>query len=199
MFADLDCTGLNCPECVLRARKALESARASFTVLVDNTTARNNVAIFARSAGCSVSIDDTGTGFLVSITPSAMSGIGVDELPAAPARAHLRKVVFIGSDEIGKGKRELGVTLMKMFLFTGPEAEDRPTTLIFMNSGVRLVTENEETAAYMKALVDRGTVVLVCGTCLDYYGLKEKLKAGSVSNMFEIQSTMISADLFISL
>ncbi|MHB8895383.1 MAG: DsrE family protein, partial [Candidatus Geothermincolia bacterium] len=82
---------------------------------------------------------------------------------------------------------------------TSAESDTAPSTLVFMNSGVRLVTENEETAAHVRALVDRGTEVLVCGTCLDYYGLSADLKAGRVSNMYEIQQAMIRADLLVSL
>ena len=66
-------------------------------------------------------------------------------------------------------------------------------------SGVRLVTENEETAASVKRLEQAGTEVLVCGTCLDYYGLKEALKAGTVSNIYEIQGKLIGASLLVSL
>jgi intracellular sulfur oxidation DsrE/DsrF family protein len=71
--------------------------------------------------------------------------------------------------------------------------------MIFMNSGVRLVTENDETITHLKTLEDRGVDIIACGTCLDYYSLKERLAAGRVGNMYEIQTTLIGADNLVAL
>jgi len=195
MKADIDCTGLKCPEPVLRTRAMLDTGPGPFTVLIDNDTARDNVRRFAQTAGCEVAVDETDGGFLVSIIPGASVKTASVSCPEARAGS----VMLIASDEIGTGEHELGKTLMKMFLYTASESDSPPSTLIFMNSGVRLVTENEETAAHVKKLEEAGTEVLVCGTCLDYYGLKEILKAGAVSNMYDIQSAMVGATLLVSL
>lgn len=88
---------------------------------------------------------------------------------------------------------------MKMFLYALTEGDEVPSTIVFANSGVRLVTENEETIAHVKSLEDSGAQVLVCGTCLDFYGLAESLKAGRVSNMYDIQQALIGASLLVSL
>lgn len=198
MEADLDCTGLKCPEPVLRTRKIIESECGPFTVLVDNDTARDNVLRFARSTGCGVEATDCEGGWLVSVVPGEAVPQATPEAVCAP-RAGTGRVVLISSDEIGKGEAELGRTLMKMFLYAATESETPPSALVFLNSGVKLVTENEETAAHVAKLEEGGALVLVCGTCLDYYGLKDKLKTGRVSNMYEIQATMIGADLLVSL
>ena len=198
MEADLDCTGLKCPEPVLRTRKIIESECGPFTVLVDNDTARDNVLRFARSTGCGVEATDCEGGWLVSVVPGETVPQATPEAVCAP-RAGTGRVVLISSDEIGKGEAELGRTLMKMFLYAATESETPPSALVFLNSGVKVVTENEETAAQVAKLEEGGALVLVCGTCLDYYGLKDKLKTGRVSNMYEIQATMIGADLLVSL
>ncbi|HEY5526900.1 MAG TPA: sulfurtransferase-like selenium metabolism protein YedF [Candidatus Anoxymicrobiaceae bacterium] len=201
MEVDIDCTGLLCPEPVLRTKKHLESAPGPFTVQVDNETARDNVSRFARTSGCEVSVLESDGKYQLTVTPPGDTRQAdlpeVEEAWCPPVEK--KTVLFISTDEVGKGERELGQTLMKMFLYTATESEIPPSTLIFINSGVRLVTENEETAAHVKKLEEAGAEVMVCGTCLDYYGLKEVLKAGRVSNMYDIQSAMIGADLLVSI
>lgn len=69
-----------------------------------------------------------------------------------------------------------------------------------MNSGVKLVAPGEEQVVEsVKKLIEQGTEVLVCGTCLDYYGLKEQLSVGEVSNMYDILGRMREAAKVITL
>jgi selenium metabolism protein YedF len=138
-------------------------------------------------------------GFLLTIEPGAApSEEPLPEVSRGCATGAAR-VIFISDDEIGGGERELGAALMKTFIYTAAESDDPPDGMVFMNSGVRLVTENEETVEHLRRLADRGVDILVCGTCLDYYGLKERLKVGRVSNMYEIQSVLIGAGNLVSL
>jgi selenium metabolism protein YedF len=194
----IDCSRLKCPEPVMKTREALASAKGLFTVLVDNETARDNVARFARTSGCEVQVNKASGGFLLKISPGAEMPL---EMSDSPDECSTRKgtVVFISGDEIGRGERELGIALMKSFLYASAEADDAPSKIVFMNTGVRLVTESDETAAHVKTLEDRGVEVLVCGTCLDFYGLKEQLKVGLVSNMYDIQSALIGAYNIVSI
>ena len=190
---DIDCRGLKCPEPVLRIKKALADSAGNFTVLVDNETARDNVSRFTRTSGCDVKVAETDEGFLLSITPTAEEADQTAGEAPISCDSVTGTVVFVSSDEIGAGERELGATLMKSFLYAAAEADGLPSSMIFMNSGVRLVTENEDTTENLAKLADRGVDILVCGTCLDYYELTERLKVGRVSNMYEIQSALISA------
>lgn len=195
---DLDCRGLKCPEPVLRTRKAFERATGSFSVLVDNETARDNVARFAGTSGCDVEVSEAEDGFILRITKAARAT--EPDVPAqAGSRAPSSTIILIKSDQLGTGERELGVALMKSFLYASCEAESVPAVMIFMNSGVKLVTENADTIAHLKKLEERGVDVIVCGTCLDYYGLTDRLAAGRVSNMYEIQSALIGAGNLVSL
>jgi selenium metabolism protein YedF len=190
---DIDCRGIKCPDPVLKTRKALADGTGAFTVLVDNETARDNVSRFARTSTCDVEVTEVDGGFLIAITPGAgKAERDAGEVPVSrdPVTG---TVIFVSSDEIGTGERELGTTLMKSFIYTACEADGLPSSLVFMNSGVRLVTENQETIENLARLADRGVDILVCGTCLDYYGLTERLQVGRVSNMYEIQSTLMSA------
>lgn len=191
----VDARGLACPVPVMRTKEALEKG-GPLVVLLDNHTACENVSRFASSAGCSVDITQREGQFELTLTPGGSTAAGTEECVVTPAG--LGTVVFITSDEIGTGERELGQRLMRMYLFTAAES-GMPGKAVFMNSGVRLVTEDREAAGNVGRLVEQGWEVLVCGTCLDYYGLKEKLKAGRVSNMYEIHSALVGAARVVSL
>ena len=99
--------------------------------------------------------------------------------------------VFVGKDFVGDGDLELGRNLMKMALYTLSEAGDPPTSLLFMNAGVKLVAPGEEQVIEaVKKLEEQGTEVLVCGTCLNFFGIADKLSVGEVSNMYDILERM---------
>lgn len=108
--------------------------------------------------------------------------------------------VFIGNDRVGEGDDDLGRSLMEMALYALSECGDAPTSLLFMNSGVKLVAGSEQhVVEILQSLVAQGTEVLACGTCLDFYGLKDSLAVGDVSNMFDILDRMRKAGKVISL
>ena len=197
MDIDIDARGLECPRPVVLTKETLENATGVFTVLVDNETARDNVSRFARSSGCKVEINGCEGGFLISVTPGLKTEI--DTEISSSCSPGTGTVLFISTDEIGGGDRELGATLMKMFLYAYAEREEPPATVALVNAGVKLVTLNVETAAHIRRLEEQGAEVLICGTCLDYYGLTEKLQAGRVGNMYEIQSALVGADRLVSL
>lgn len=195
MEIDVDARGLGCPLPVIRTKETLGRASGPFTVMVDNDAARDNVRRFAENSGCGVEIEDAEGCFLLTVTP----GETVEAAPMRGCPAGAATVFFIKSDEIGTGDRALGATLAKSFLYACAEAEDGTGTYVIMNSGVRLATENEETVAHLKMIEERGSEILVCGTCLDFYGLKDSLKVGRVSNMYEIRSVLIGAGAVVSL
>jgi len=94
--------------------------------------------------------------------------------------------IFLASDRIGQGDDELGALLMKGFLYAVAESDAKPVRMIFMNSGVKLTVEGSTQLENLRRLQEAGVDMLSCGTCLDFYGLKEKLAVGRVSNMYEI-------------
>ena len=109
-------------------------------------------------------------------------------------------VVFVRQWGIGSGSAELGHNLMKMALYTLAEGELPPKAMLFMNEGVRLPASGDaEICGHLQRLQQRGCELLVCGACLNYYGLAERLSVGSVSNMYEILGRMQSAGKTITL
>jgi selenium metabolism protein YedF len=106
-------------------------------------------------------------------------------------------VVYINSDLLGIGDEALGSFLMKAFLKTLLDLETKPNRLILINSGVQLAAEGSKVLENLKALSEVGVQIVSCGTCLDFYKLREKLSVGTVSNMYDIIQSMLEADQLI--
>ncbi|HIV80060.1 MAG TPA: sulfurtransferase-like selenium metabolism protein YedF, partial [Candidatus Avanaerovorax faecigallinarum] len=99
----------------------------------------------------------------------------------------------ISSDRMGEGNDELGKVLMKGFIYALSQLEKLPETILFYNGGATITCEGSESLADLRSMEEQGVKIFTCGTCLDYYGLKEKLAVGTVTNMYAIVETMASA------
>jgi selenium metabolism protein YedF len=107
--------------------------------------------------------------------------------------------IFINSDKMGTGNDELGEVLIKGYIYTLTECKPYPKSIVFVNSGIKLTTVNEATVENLTILQEAGVEVLSCGTCLDYYGLKDNLKVGNVTNMYTIVELMNNSTKTISI
>ena len=106
-------------------------------------------------------------------------------------------VVVISSDKMGEGNDELGRTLIKGFIYALNEQDELPSTILFYNGGARLTCEDSPSIEDLKSLEAQGVAILTCGTCLNFYGLTEKLQVGSVTNMYVIVEKMTKAGLIV--
>jgi selenium metabolism protein YedF len=196
----VDARGKACPQPVIETRRVLEDAAiGEIAVLVDNQSAAENVARMGRSQGCEVRLEDTGSGeFRIVLTRSAGAAARAADPVAGEAAAACgpasRVAVFVAADGIGRGDDDLGRALMLALITTLKDLVPRPTCAAFMNSGVKLTVEGSAAVEALQELEGLGVEVLVCGTCLDFYGLDDELAAGRVSNMFEIASRLVDAD-----
>jgi len=189
---EIDCRGMACPQPVVTAKKALdESEGEGFVLIVDNPSARDNVERFAQSQGAMVDVEKKGNEFFLHIQKK-----GTCELAGSVQKID-KVVVYINSNLLGIGEEALGTILMRAFLKTLLDLKPIPSKLIFINSGVRLTTEGSEVIETLKAISEKGVEILSCGTCLDFYGLKEKLKVGVISNMYDIAQSLLEADRLI--
>ena len=102
-------------------------------------------------------------------------------------------IAVISSDRMGEGNDELGKVLMKGFIYALSQLEKLPETILFYNGGATITCEGSESLADLKSMEEQGVKIFTCGTCLDYFGLKEKLAVGTVTNMYAIVETMASA------
>jgi selenium metabolism protein YedF len=191
----VDCRGLSCPQPVIETKQALENV-GRVTIIVDNTTARDNVARFAKNQGGNVAINEKKDGIYITIEKTR----GSEQRKKASATKTASAgpvVVVIPSDQMGRGQEELGHILIRAFLHTLTEV-DRPDTIIFFNTGVKLTVKNSEVLEDLHTLEQKGVRILVCGTCLDYFGLKDKIGAGRISNMYTIAETMLAANRLVT-
>jgi len=191
----VDCRGLACPQPVMTTKKALDQLKeGELLVIVDNAVSCNNVERFAQSQGCSVEVEQRGKDFSLRI----QKGRGRQESELPQEKEKVKKVVvYINSHLMGGGDEALGSFLMKAFLKTLLDLDTKPNCLILINSGVQLASEESKVLDSLIALSEKGVEILSCGSCLDFYGLKGKLKVGVVSNMVEIIQSMMEADRLI--
>lgn len=195
----IDAKGKACPIPVVLAKKEMDTGADALAITVDNAIAVQNLQRLADSQGFASEVSETDGIFTVTMHRTDAPAGPAPEVFTCTIPATADYVVFAGRDVIGEGAEELGHSLIKMFFYTLTEKEDLPSAILFMNSGVRLVTENEQTVEHLKILEAKGVKLLVCGTCLNYYGLTEKLQCGTVGNMYDIVETMTAAGRVITL
>ena len=87
--------------------------------------------------------------------------------------------------------------MLKGFLFALTQQEKLPSTILFYNGGASVTCEGSASLDDLRALANLGVEILTCGTCLNYYGLSDKLQVGEVTNMYVIAEKQMQADLVI--
>lgn len=201
MSVEVDARGMTCPEPLLATKKALDGITSGLvTTLVDNEASKENVIKFAVSQKCSVVVEEQDGVYTLRITkqacpvsPTVTTSVQVADKILTPERS----VYLITHDSLGHGNDELGHILIKSFFVALQESQ--PKTLMFLNSGVKLTVQSSPVLVHLKTLEEAGVEVLVCGTCLDYYQLKDQLAVGSISNMYTIVENLNKANHAITL
>jgi len=189
----IDARNLSCPQPVVLTKKALEKTDEVITI-VDNEAARENVSKFGASQGCEVSVETREDGFYLTLKKPEAS------LTKEEPKSATGTVLFLGSDVIGRGENhQLGSLLMQSFLHTIRGLASRPETIVLMNNGVKLVTEDSLAVNELRQLENEGVAIIACGTCLSRLQLTDKVAVGQVSNMYTIADTLLKAEKIISL
>ena len=192
-----------CPIPVVKTRKAMETIKGSEVVetLVDNEIAVENLKKMAGQMGYQVKdqkLEEGKYSVQIMVTEAEKTEkIQADICDCSPTPAS-NKVVVIRSSVMGEGDPELGKVLIKGFIYALSQQEELPKTILFYNGGAYLTCEGSASLDDLKELEHRGVKILTCGTCLNFYGLSEKLKVGEVTNMYEIAETMSKASLIVS-
>lgn len=190
-MSNIDARGLQCPQPVIMTKKALEEISSGEVVtIVDNVTARENVSRLAANLNYPYEVQEREGCYYIKITKA--------EDNAAKEQKN-DFVIVITTDKLGAGDEELGRLLMKTYTYTLTETKPYPKAVIFINSGVKLVAEGSEALENIKKLAEQKVEIISCGTCLDYYKLKDKLQAGVVGNMYSIVEYMNNAAKVINI
>lgn len=191
----VDARGEQCPIPVVRANKALaEMTSGTLEVHVDNEIAVQNVLRMAQSKNLSAAdskIEDKH--FVIAITVSGSTAEDSGEAPACTLMPTGDTVVVIDTNVMGRGSDELGQTLLKGFVFALSQLPKLPDTILLYNGGVTLAVEGSDSLQDLQEMEKQGVEIFACGTCLNYYGLTDKLAVGSVTNMYSIVEKLDAA------
>lgn len=202
MERTIDCMGMACPIPVIQAKKAIEgfTEDGALHVKVDNETAVQNLTRLGEHNGFAVtSVRDGEKAY--TVTMAVKAGGQAAQVPAEAVQCAIPpkggKVVVLSANTMGGGDEKLGKKLMKAFIYALTSQDEAPDRVICYNTGAYLTTQDPDTVKDLKSLEEAGTTVMTCGTCLDFYGLKEQLQVGIVSNMYDIVEAQMNAALVI--
>ena len=189
----IDCRNLACPTPVINVKKALEELN-EIQAIVDDGAPRENVARFSRNRGYHVTEQQNGTSWILTI-----SGNPDSNASASHPSPEGNRILLITSDRLGDGPEELGRLLMKNFIHTLLETSEMPSRMLFLNTGVFLTCEGSDVREALEKLHGMGVEIYSCGVCLDFFKLKDKLRAGATTNMLVTVETLLTAGHVIKL
>ena len=198
----VDARGELCPKPLIMTKKALKNFDGELEILLDNDTAFENVQRYLGDNGRVFSTAKDGAVFSILVnSDGASEEMSSPEaycpVPAAFDAAALNTVrphvIAFKNDKMGEGDDELGRILVQGFCNTIKETEPLPSTLVFYNSGVKLAASGSPVLPALKELEALGVKILVCGTCTDYFNLKERISVGVISNMYDILGSLTAA------
>ncbi len=205
----LDCKGLACPGPVLRCKEAIEKTSPEhIKVIVDNKAAQENVKRFLLAKGYEIdSLEDVDKDSFTVIATRGEVNLQQTEKEedmslyscSIPSKSEEKILVFITSRVLGKGDDELGKKLMENFIKTLPELGGDLWRIIMLNSAVELATSPGPILDTLKQLEKTGVSILVCGTCLDFFGLLEKKEVGETTNMLDVVTSLQMASKIIKI
>lgn len=183
----IDATGDACPLPVIKAKKALKE-NSEIVMRVDNEIATQNLSKMAKQLGLQVIVEqEAAQDFQVRIFSE---GSLIDPKLHSFSMQENPYIVVINAKTMGRGDDELGLALMKGFIFSLTEQETLPGYVIFYNGGAYLTTVESEVLDDLKALEEANVEILTCGACLDYFGLDPHPAVGEVTNMYNIVALM---------
>lgn len=197
----LDCRTLPCPEPVLRTRAFIADATIhNLAVLVDNAAASENVRRFLENNGWHATVShEHDKEWRIDASREGTATCSVTQpLPAAEQSHYTGKtLVFISTETLGRGDDLLGSKLMANFLATLPELGSKLWRIVLVNGGVKLAATQGKSLESLQALAAAGVSILVCGTCLEHYGLMAAKQVGETTNMLDIITSLDVADKII--
>lgn len=197
MATELDCKGMACPQPVLRCKRCVDEDNPdAMEIVVDNEAARQNVSRFLENQGYSVESTREDEFFRITASREGLGGVANEpcgcEVMSTDELAHIiqRQVVFLTAETIGRGDDGLGAKLMTNFLGTLPELGDSLWRIVLVNGGVRMATNSHPCLPKLAELENAGVEILVCGTCLDHFGLLDMKAVGETTNMLDVVTSL---------
>lgn len=194
--------GDTCPIPVVKTKNAIKEMGGAGTVevLVDNEIAVQNLTKMANQKGYQISskkLEEHKYQALITVGEVAAEEPAEEETYCVPDARAKKTVVVIDTNLMGRGNDELGKVLMKGFIYALTQQDVLPNKIVFYNGGATLTCEGSDSLEDLQSLEAQGVEIVTCGTCLNYYEMSDKLKVGTVTNMYDICETMVTADLIV--
>jgi selenium metabolism protein YedF len=195
----VDTRGQQCPAPLIATKKALkESGKdSSFRVITDNMTSMNNISRFLKDNKAEFSVKEEAGVWIITINKSSedesVSNPGEYCSTAIPHFSQGNFIIAFTSDKMGEGDEELGRLLLINFIKAIKDLEILPEKMVFYNNGVKLGVIDSPVYEHLKEIEKMGVVLLLCATCAKFYFLEDKIRVGTLSNMYEIAQVMASA------
>ncbi len=188
----VDGKGLLCPQPLILTRKALKMSETGEVLIIecDNRTAYQNIITYLKDQSLSPEGTEEGGIFRIEVVNQPLLKDEVNQIVQVQGVKTSAYVVAVSSEKMGEGDPQLGAILMKGFLNALNEQPVLPTHLVFYNAGARMATKDSGVLASLQTLEEAGVEILICGTCADFYGIKDQLGVGKISNMFTITEAM---------
>lgn len=194
----VDARGLACPRPVINTKDAIAALPGAGIVktIVDNEIAVQNLQKFASQRGYTASVQKKGDQefeVTIEVGENHQDTTSNADITCAPDKREGGLVVVFDSDAMGQGASKLGRILTKSFIFALTKQDQLPEIILFFNSGAFLTSADSECLEDLKTLEAAGVSIRTCGTCMDFYNIKDKLAVGSATNMYEIVEAMEQA------
>lgn len=200
----VDTRGLTCPAPLVKTRQGLTEAAPdeAVQVIIDNKTSLGNVKRYLADNSLSFTVREEGGLAFVTVTRGKGTEMSTNEeeycAPEATSQPHSRTtVVAVTSEKMGIGDDELGARLIVTFFRTLVMVEPAPSAIVFYNSGVKLAMDDSPVLDYIRELLEKGTSVYLCTTCISHFNIRDRLPVGSFSDMYQILNILNDADHII--
>ncbi len=193
----VDAKGELCPKPLIMAKKQLKETaiNGTFVILIDNETSKENVERFLGDNRILFQTSREAGVYSISVTKTEaeLSHPAAEDYCRPAAGPAARHAYCFTSDQMGTGPADLGQILIQGCINTIKEVEPLPTALLFYNSGVKLTVDGSPVLQTLQDLEKSGVKILVCGTCANYFQIKDQVGAGIISNMYAILETLSQA------
>lgn len=201
----IDTRGHLCPTPLIMTKKAIKESTQGETIEVisDNDTAKCNLLDYITELGYKADCMSSGSEHRIIFKVDSDTNFAVNYTVTehfcptpAPAKQSVGGgyTVVLKSCVMGDGDKELGALLMRGCINSLAELDSLPRTVIMYNEGVKLAVIGCDTADSLKKLSEMGVEIIVCGTCVDFYGIKNQIAVGTISNMYKINTLLSESD-----
>ena len=189
---ELDLRNKSCPIPLVETRKFINNNKNTyFKIILDNEVSFLNIKKYLENNKINYSSNKSDELYIFEVIFDGNEKLSHEKFEVNNFS------ILIMSDLFGEGDEELSRVLMKSYFYALDESITLPSNIIFINSGVKLLTENYDVIKHIESLKNRGVSILACGICTDYYKLKDHIKVAEITNMYSIIEILNNSDSVI--